>query len=215
MKADIAGDLEKASEAVEEAEEKAAEKFEELTEEISDAKEEIAAGAEEFAEEAKAAFEEEKEAVLEEAEELKDEAEETVEGLFTEIPEKAGEVKKDFIETVSFSAPEEPADELQDFRTINSHKPSIPQYVPKTYAREIAEEPGTDGIRGSVNSADYEGFPPVDDVEPAPRGVLNGKPEEKSNKTVLWIVLAILVFLIIAGCCLVQAFFGILNLLAG
>ena len=72
-----------------------------------------------------------------------------------------------------------------------------------------------DGIRGSVNPADYEGFPPVDDVEPAPRGVLNGKPEEKSNKTVLWIVLAILVLLILAGCCLVQAFFGILNLLAG
>ena len=215
-----------AEDAIRNAEEKAAEKFEDLAEEVrnteekaaeefSELKEEIAEGAEDFAEEAKEAFEEEKEAVLEEAEALKEEAEETVEGLFTEIPEKAEEVRKDFIEAVSFNAPEESADELQDFRTLNSHKPSIPQYVPKTYAREIPEEPEFSGVRGAVSSPDYEGFPPVDDVEPAPRGVLNGKPAEKSNKTVLWIVLAILVCLVIAGCCLVQAFFGILNLLAG
>lgn len=225
VKAEFSADFEKASEMLDDAEEKAAEKLDVITEEIRNAeesaeekiaelKEDIAESSEEFAEEVKDAFEEEKEAFLEETAELKDKVEDTADGLFAEIPEKAAEIKNDFVEAVSYKVPDDPVDELQDFRTINSHKPSIPQYVPKTYSRDISEEPDTAGIRGAVN-VPYEGFPPVDDVEPAPKGVLNADPEGKSSKTVLWIVLAILVCLIIAGCCLAQAFFGILNLIAG
>ena len=192
-----------------------AEKLDEAFEMIEEAEEKAAEDAEGFAEAAAETFEEKKEAILEDADELKENAEEAVDGVFTKIPEKAKEVKKDLIEAVSHSAPEAPADELQDFRTINSHKPSIPQYVPKTYTREVPAEPERSGVRGAADPYDYEGFPPVDDVEPAPKGVLNGKPAESSNKTVLWILLAVLICLIVAGCCLIQGFFGILNMLAG
>ena len=146
---------------------------------------------------------------------IKEKAEDRAEELKTEkesLEESVKNSTKDAVETVQAYI-DEREDELETI-PVRGHAPSIPQYVPKNYTRETQEEANDAGVRGSVRNDGYNGYPPIDDVQPAPNGVKNAA-EEKSTNTVLWIVLGILIVLCITGCCMVQAFFGIIKALGG
>ncbi len=133
-----------------------------------------------------------------------DKAADLIEGKVEEL--KAA----DMVETVqsSFNGND---DELEQV-PVKIHAPKIPQYVPKQYTRDIpaAYEPSEDNDYNP--RSDYDGYPTIDDVQPAPNGVKNSSGEKSSNTT-LWIVLGILVVLCLIGCCLISSFFGLISVL--
>ena len=80
--------------------------------------------------------------------------------------------------------------------------------------REVPAEPERSGVRGAADPYDYEGFPPVDDVEPAPRGTAGSSGNGPSGKVWIWVAVAVVVLLLIMVCCFIQGAFGFLNYLA-
>ena len=89
------------------------------------------------------------------------------------------------------------------------HEPSIPQYVPKTYARETPSEPVSDD-----NSVYYVN----DEVEPVGNGVKGSviaDDGEKKNNTLLWIILAVAAAILIAGCCAFSLIYGFMRIALG
>ena len=93
-------------------------------------------------------------------------------------------------------------DELEPI-PVNRREQSIPQYVPKTYTRESKSEPINDKY-----------YPSDDDLQPV-NGSVKGAANtgEKKNNTTLWIIIGVAAALLIAGCCAISAFFGILGLM--
>ena len=128
--------------------------------------------------------------------------------------EPAEKAAGDKVVTVEYTPVPQSEDVLQDPKTIDRHKPSIPQYVPKQYSREIPAEEPERAVRGAVNSSDYDGVPPVDDVEPAPRGTAGSSGNGPSGKVWIWVAVAVVVLLLIMVCCFIQGAFGFLNYLA-
>ena len=177
---------------IEQKAEEAKEAFEEKTEAAEEAAEDMIEKAEDFAEEAKEAAEEKAEAAEEAVEDMIDDAEDSVTVT---------------LETLMADEPEDEEDRLES--PVSSRKPSIPQYVPKTYAREekVSE------------TCEFSDEPEVDVLEPVGgrvagvRATVNAKGD-KSSKTAIWIILAVLVCLCVGACCMIQAFLAILRLIA-
>ena len=206
---------------IEQKAEEAKEAFEEKTEAAEEAAEDMIEKAEDFAEEAKEAAEEKAEALEEAAEDMVEKAEdfaEEAEEAAEEKAEAAEEAVEDMIddaedsvtvtlETLMADEPEDEEDRLES--PVSSRKPSIPQYVPKTYAREekVSE------------TCEFSDEPEVDVLEPVGgrvagvRATVNAKGD-KSSKTAIWIILAVLVCLCVGACCMIQAFLAILRLIA-
>ena len=206
-----------AADAAEEAAEAAEEKIEEISEAAEDVSDSMADAVGELTEEMAEAADDTAEAIDDIRDEVLDAAEDAAEDIFpeaeadlSEAEEAAAKAYEDVVEAVRYTAPDKPADELQKVHPSQTHEPSIPQYVPRTFESE-AETPRS--VRGSMQEPDPVDFPIIEDnVQPAPKGTLNadgGKP----NNTVLWIILAVLVCMLVAGCCLIQAVFGILKFL--
>ena len=177
---------------IEQKAEEAKEAFEEKTEAAEEAAEDMIEKAEDFAEEAKEAAEEKAEAAEEAVEDMIDDAEDSVTVT---------------LETLMADEPEDEEDRLES--PVSSRKPSIPQYVPKTYAREekVSE------------TCEFSDEPEEDVLEPVGgrvagvRATVNAKGD-KSSKTAIWIILAVLVCLCVGACCMIQAFLAILRLIA-
>ena len=161
-------------------------------------------------EEQAAALDEKKEAfdawadgVKEEAAEKKDEYAEQAESIREEVKEKA----LDDVEEIRGSI-QKPDDELEQL-PVTRREPSIPQYVPKTYTREIPSEPVSDD--NSVYNVD-------DEVQPVGNGVkasVSDRSDKKSDNKVLWIILAVVAAIIVAGCCAFTLIFALMRAAIG
>ena len=192
---------------------------ENFTEEVSEIKDTAAEVKEEVSETAEAAAEQIAETVDEAAcdiEAAADSFAEVVETAEASAVNTADEIYEPLPEDrrPSEDAAESSEDGFEDVLEsvpVSRHEPSIPKYVPKTYVREEpAPEPAY-----RKDPADYNGYPPVDDVEPVNSGVKGSVNNAGSgnNNTVLWIIIAVAAALLLAGCCAFAAFMGFIRLI--
>ncbi len=237
---DIKDTFEFASDDIDDKVTAAADKVDEKRDSIDKTVEELKETVAEKIDAAKEEADERHEEILEYAAETKESLRDFLDESAAEINEKREELRKDICDSVSESVSEteekwnsfeekigekteEPDNKAEIFDNtedaleqlpVTRRQPSIPQYVPRTYSRETSEEFDVSGVHGSAPRPDYDGYPTIDDVEPVPNGVKN-TAENKSPNTVLWIVLGILVVLCMMGCCLMQAFIGLIKVLGG
>ena len=202
---------EKAQEISGDIEQKAEEAAEAVSEGFSDVIEEAAESAEDLKEEAETAADK----AAETAESAAEDAAETFGFLFEETKEKAEEAAEAAAEDLAEAAEEfkGPIDELEKPVGAGRREPSIPQYVPKTYERPKAEE-ASETFTGMDDETEVDVLEPVSGSGSGIKGSLGGKKDEKSSKTVLWIILAILVCLCIGACCLIQALMAFFRFIA-
>ncbi len=187
---EIAEETEKIKESFEENLDETADKINDLKDELREEVDESLNKAENFAEQSW-------DSVSENAEEIRDGIEEKAEDMISSMRSSIDQTE-DTLEQVP----------------VNRHEPVIPKYVPKNYTREDPEMFETTESRGYASDGNYDGYPTIDDVQPAPNAIKNASGGKSSN-TMIWIVLAILVVLCMIGCCFIQAFFGLIKVLGG
>ena len=190
--------------------------FEEKAEAAEEAVSDTFVKAEDFAEEAREAAEEKAEEVKEAVSDAADDAAETAEAFAEEakdaFEEKAEEAEEDSVSVLDTLIHDDPGVEDTLEKPASARKPSIPQYVPKTYERSMPEaEPEASADEPAEDNIDI--LEPVGGSGSGVKGSLN-RSGGNSSKTVLWIILAVLVCLCLCGCCLIQGILAVLRVIA-
>ena len=126
-------------------------------------------------------------------------ASEYIDGAYEKVKSDTAKAADDM--NKAFNNPKDPLESVP----VRSRESSIPPYQPKEYYRENPYDPVSDDNSRSLDDV-------LEPVNNAVKGtIVDDENGEKKNNTLLWIILAIVAVLVIAGCCVFGALFGLIG----